>query len=270
MKKLNLFFILVGFFIFGTSLSAQVTLMANDAGGMQPGETVEIDITVANFTDLVSVQFAVRWDPEVVEYSDLKNFGLSGLSNSMTNNGNFGFAQLDEGKLRFSWSDPLGELVTLPDNTALFTIVFELVGNIGDQTSIEITECLDDVPPIEIEIGDENGNPLPDDQIIIINGNVSIGQISTSETETKDFTLFQNNPNPFDKETNIRFSLKNHTDTHLSIYDYTGKVVFEKIATLGSGDHSVKVSRNVFPSAGTYFYRLKTENSDSIRKLIVQ
>lgn len=243
--------------------------MASDEAALA-GDSVEVNFTVANFTDLISLQFAVRWDNDVLNYRNVKNFGFENLTNSMMNNANFGFAQLNEGKLRFSWSDLSGYPTSLDDDTNIFTIVFDVVGDMGDKSDVNIVSCPDDNPPLLIEIGDENGVALPDDQIVIINGSVNVGTVSTSETTTRDFTLYQNQPNPFNKETNIQFSLKNHTDTFLSIYDYTGKVIFEKVVTLPAGIHSETISRSVFPSAGTYFYRLKTENSDSIRKLIVQ
>lgn len=269
MRNLHLFFGILFSLFLSTTLSAQVTVMASDEAALQ-GDTVEVNFTVLDFTDLISIQFAVRWDNEVLNFRDVRNFGLENLNNNMPSNNNYGFAQLNEGKLRFSWSDPTGYPISLDDNTNIYTIVFDVVGAIGTQSNVSIVSCPDDVPPILIEIGDENGIAVPDDQITIINGSVNVGTVSTSESTTKDFTLFQNQPNPFNKETNIRFSLKNRTDTNLSIYDYTGKVIFEKVATLAEGEHVENISRSVFPSAGTYFYRLKTDNSDSIRKLIVQ
>lgn len=266
MRNLHLFFGLLVSLLLSTSLSAQITISASSEGAM-PGDTVEVDIIVENYTELSAMQFALRWNPDVVTYRDLRNFGLDDLSNTMVNNFNFGFAQLDEGKLRYSWFD---DATTLDDGTVIFTIVFDVVGALGESTDVEVTSCPDDNPPLIIEVGDADGNPVPSDQVETNNGSVTVGPNSTSESQTQDFTLFQNNPNPFHKETNIRFSLKNHTDTHLSIYSYTGEVIFEKVATLGSGEHSVNIDRSVFPAAGTYFYRLKTDNSDSIRKLIVQ
>lgn len=266
MRKLNLFFGLLVSLLLTTSLSAQVTISASSDGAMT-GDTVEIDIIVENYTELSAMQFALRWNPDVVTYRDLRNFGLDDLTNSMTNNFNFGFAQLGEGKLRYSW---FNDATTLDDGTIIFTIVFDVIGALGESTDIEVASCPDDNPPLIIEVGDADGMAIPDDQIEINNGTVTVGTNSTSESETQDFTLFQNNPNPFNKETNIRFSLKNHSNTHLSIYNYTGKMIFEKVATLGSGEHSVSIDRSVFPAAGTYFYRLNTQNSDSIRKLIVQ
>ena len=266
MRNLHLFFGLLISLLISTSLSAQITISASSDGAMT-GDTVEIDIIVDNYDQLSAMQFALRWNPDVVTYRDLRNFGLDGLTNSMVNNFNFGFAQLGEGKLRYSWFD---DATTLDDGSIIFTIVFDVIGATGEETDIEVTSCPDDNPPLVIEVGDAEGNPIPNDKVETNNGTVTVGTNATSESETQDFTLYQNSPNPFNKETNIRFSLKNHTDTHLSIYSYTGKVIFEKIETLGSGEHSVNIDRSVFPAAGTYFYRLKTDNSDSIRKLIVQ
>ena len=267
MRKLHLFFGLFICLLLSASLSAQVTLIANDNNAFT-GDTVEIDITVANFTDIGSVQFALIWDNSVIHYRDLRNFGLANLTSNMQNNNNFGFAQLNDGKLRFSWLDPNGAATTLDDNTVIFTVVFDVVGALGQTSDLTIGAC-NTAPILEVEVGDENGIAIAD--VVTSSGVFTVGPPNaTSESITKDFTLYQNQPNPFTKDTNIRFSLKNRTDTHLSIYDYTGKVIYERVATLDSGDHIENISRTVFPAAGGYFYRLKTENSDSIRKLIVQ
>ena len=87
MRNLHLFFGLLVSLLLTASLSAQITISASNEGAM-PGDTVEVDITVQNYIELSAMQFALRWNPDVVTYRDLRNFGLEGLSNTMVNNFN--------------------------------------------------------------------------------------------------------------------------------------------------------------------------------------
>jgi len=261
MRNLHLFFGILFFLCFSTIAFSQVTIIAND-NFAETGDSVEINITVENYEEIISTQFAFFWEPTVINYRRVKNFGLNGMSNQ-----SFGFAQIDEGKLRFSWADPLGNPQTVDDDHVLFTVVYDVIGQAGDASNLEIGNC-DIFPVLEIEIGDADGNAI--DDFMIVDGDFNVGTTSTNETRTIDYTLFQNQPNPFTTRTNIQFDLKNHTDTYLSIYDYTGKVIYEEVKKRSSGTHTITLKKDIFPAAGTYFYRLKTNNAESVRTLIVQ
>ena len=47
-----------------------------------PGEIIEINFQVDNFTNIISVQYSVNWNPDVLKFTSLKNFNASvpGLS----------------------------------------------------------------------------------------------------------------------------------------------------------------------------------------------
>jgi hypothetical protein len=88
------------------------------------------------------------------------------------------------------------------------------------------------------------------------------------------FKLFQNTPNPFVGTTTISYQLPVSTNVSLSIYDVTGRLVrtlVDKEMSKGSyvikwdskNDKGKKVAK------GVYFYKLKTNNYQTSKKLIV-
>jgi len=82
-------------------------------------------------------------------------------------------------------------------------------------------------------------------------------------------SLFQNYPNPFNPSTIISYQLPRNTFVTLDIYDMLGRKVKTMINELQTaGTHSVMLNGSNLAS-GVYFYRLKTEESEQARKLIL-
>ncbi len=88
-------------------------------------------------------------------------------------------------------------------------------------------------------------------------------------------TLLGNHPNPFNPDTQIKFSLKNKEEIILEIFNIKG----EKIITLLDGEQLDKGYHNVYwdgydhygnpvPS-GIYFYRMITNNYTAVNKMIL-
>lgn len=86
-------------------------------------------------------------------------------------------------------------------------------------------------------------------------------------------TLLQNVPNPFDPDTVIRFELAREGPIELSIHDVTGRLIKALLrewrpagANVAGWDGTDAEGRPV--AAGVYFTRLRTEQDQSIRKMI--
>lgn len=82
-----------------------------------------------------------------------------------------------------------------------------------------------------------------------------------AENTPASTTLFQNYPNPFRSETNIRFDLENTSKVTLTIYDVLGRKVRVLTDTeLEAGTHFITFDAENL-SSGVYFARLRTQNS---------
>ena len=74
----------------------------------------------------------------------------------------------------------------------------------------------------------------------------------------KEFTLFQNFPNPFNPSTLISFSLPQSAFVQLGIFDVSGKLVHTLVdKKLAAGRHEIRFNGSALAS-GVYLYRLKT------------
>jgi len=93
--------------------------------------------------------------------------------------------------------------------------------------------------------------------------------VSSVETTTfpSAFHISQNYPNPFNSTTTIDFSLDGPGIAVLSVFDITGKMIFETSKrTTAPGEFSVSVDLTSFPS-GTYFYRLSFNHKIAVKSM---
>ncbi len=95
-----------------------------------------------------------------------------------------------------------------------------------------------------------------------------VNSIPVDKRKPSDFVLFQNYPNPFNPATTFKYQIPAAGMVELSIFNMAG----QKIATLingpqTAGTHKIKWNAASFPS-GLYLYRLKTNGSIRIKKLL--
>jgi len=81
------------------------------------------------------------------------------------------------------------------------------------------------------------------------------------------YSLNQNNPNPFNAQTTISYSLPTPTDVKIEIYDLLGRKI-ETIATgvQPAGQHQIIWDAGNRPS-GVYFYKLQADNFAEVKKM---
>jgi hypothetical protein len=98
----------------------------------------------------------------------------------------------------------------------------------------------------------------------------------TEETtvEPVGFKLYQNHPNPFNRETKIRFMLERPAFVTLDIYNLLGRKVRTLISQhLDEGDTAVswegKDDSGKDACSGIYFYRIKVGNSSQTNRLLL-
>ncbi len=90
-------------------------------------ETVCIDFTTSNFTDINAAKYTVIFNPDVLEFVNTENFGLPNLdaSNITANNG----------VLTFDWTGTSGE--TLANGARLFSACFKAIGPIDSTSTLQ-------------------------------------------------------------------------------------------------------------------------------------
>ena len=116
MKKI---FSTLAFAIFlWVSGSAQIQLTMG-GGAADANQTLAIDLTVSNFTNMSSMQFSLNWDSTAFTFVSVTNLATLAAYDQEA------FAKPDgklikEGQLGVTWFDATGR--TLPANTRLFTL----------------------------------------------------------------------------------------------------------------------------------------------------
>ncbi|MBK7407866.1 MAG: gliding motility-associated C-terminal domain-containing protein [Saprospirales bacterium] len=107
-----------------------------------PGETICMDLTVENFTNIVSLQFSINWYPSVLNFVSIQGLNLPGWTS-----GNFNVNQA-QGWASSSWFNPdPTQGYSAADGTAIVQICFEVTGFCGQTSPVSITSL-----PTQIEI----------------------------------------------------------------------------------------------------------------------
>lgn len=100
---------------------------------------------------------------------------------------------------------------------------------------------------------------------------LSSEEIKVGITEVPEFKLNQNNPNPFNPSTIISYKLLVPANVKLSIYSLTGQYVDILLDEFQNpGTYSIEFNTSMYPdlSSGIYFYKLETNYTSDIKKMI--
>lgn len=149
--------ILSGFFLQTPAVTAEnfvdLTLVA-DHQAARSGQEVCVNISVADFQNLLSMQYSLVWDPEVLSFEKVQGFNLPYLGEN-----NFGLNRKDKGILTFVWIDNALQGVNLSDGTVIYQLCFRVTGKAGAGTEIKFSP-----EPTPFEVVDKR------EQVIGLNG----------------------------------------------------------------------------------------------------
>ncbi len=138
------------------------------------GQQVVVTVRVKNFSQILSAQTSLQFNPAVLSFVQAEQFGISSLGG-----GSFGTTQVSNGLLNFAWSDPQLLARTLADGSVFFALRFDVVGTGGQFSAVDFTNT-----PIPQEFVDAGFNTITPYQLnpgrvnIPLSGNVT-GRIVT-------------------------------------------------------------------------------------------
>ena len=100
-----------------------VRVAIGEARGVQ-GDIVCVDVAVGNFSDVLSLQFPLGWEPAEIEFTNVQNvhplFDIADINTSFAGSGG----------IQFDWNGSgNGNAQSLPEGTVIFTICFRVVGD---------------------------------------------------------------------------------------------------------------------------------------------
>lgn len=195
---------------------------------------------VQEVEDLIGIQFTLDFGQDVNIRSisggslDLQDFNVNKQ-------------RIKEGLITLSWNDVTA--VNL-DDRPLFDISFN--GTV-DQSLIQLTS---EVTPALAYDGSG------------IEYQLSMNHIS-DEVINEDFVLHQNQPNPFNEETNIMVTLPEAMSMDLTFYDISGRIIFSRNVDLTKGTNVIPVKQSDLNLNGVVYYQLSNQLYSETKKMII-
>ncbi len=107
-------------------------------------DVVCVDFKVEDFNEIVSFQYSVQWDSNILQYQSATAVGLPNWL-SPPSPQNVGTTQVSSGLLNLSWLTLQQQGVTMPDGTSILQVCFKIKGACGQSTPITIVPNPDGV-----------------------------------------------------------------------------------------------------------------------------
>lgn len=142
----------------GTGQNTGITFIAEDVSG-GTGTQVCVPVKVANFDQVISFQYDMTWDPNIISFATILDGAGQPLSPIGSGNplgllnpnppavGNFGTTNTNSGVLSLSWDNASG--VTLANQTPIYQVCYDIIGATGETSDINYGGT--------IEVADVNG-----------------------------------------------------------------------------------------------------------------
>ncbi len=112
---------------------AALTLIASEVVAAKD-ETVCVEVKTKDFEQILSMQYSMNWNPNLLKFKEVRSYGLEGMSIQ-----SFGAHLAQKGILTFSWYDPALRGFSKPDGTRLYEVCFEAVGAPGSKSKFEFS-----------------------------------------------------------------------------------------------------------------------------------
>lgn len=208
---------------------------------LMAGEWLEIDFHAKDFREISALQFTLDFNPDWLNFEGVEACALPELDAS-----NFGQHLLEQGKLTAAWYHPQPQ--SLEDGSCLFTLKFQA------KTNAYLSECL-------------HLTPEPTASLAYQTDGIGRG-LRLEFAAATGVQLYQNHPNPFTQNTQIRFYLPQPEKATLSIYDLNGRVVHQRFGAFTAGEHVITLDGNMLEQEGIYYYKLETSTFSGVRRMI--
>lgn len=197
-----------------------------------PGVNFCLPVSVANFTNLESIQSSINWDASVLQYDSVTAFNLSDLDIN-----SFGVNNASSGLIGFSWNDDDNDPfngVTVADGTTIFEMCFTVIGSVNDMTTVVF-----------------DNNPIPVEVVEFGNSN-NLGLVSEGGKINVQQTIFITNstltqPNCYDADGGgINISVAGGTAPYT--YLWSNDSTTQDLTGLGVGNYAVTITDSSMPA----------------------
>jgi hypothetical protein len=214
------------------------------------GDFIEVPVTAKDFKGVSGYQFGISWDATQLQYEGVEHVTLEGHFNEQLT---------DKGILTTMWDEANGKATELADGSVIFIIKFTA----RSQQAKSVVELNSAVTPIVAY--DVNLNEM--------NIRSTTAEIDLESLRRGGLELYQNVPNPFDNSTEISFKVPKAGKVRLTIINMLGEIIYVHEQEYRAGSHSIDWSRSQGTrqvSSGVYMYRLESNGSEVVKKMLVR
>jgi hypothetical protein len=235
----------------GVNESSELSMrLTNDQ--VLAGQTISVDVSMANVMALQGYGFTLSYDPTKFEFIEAAAAEEDLLKSTGGDTPLF-FQQAEEGQITVANAIVDGEAASGEGSVA--TLTFRVLSEFEDDARFDIVDAV---------LFDGNSNPNP----AIVLGSL---EVQTTPTE---FALLQNFPNPFNPETTIKYNLAEGANVQLRIYNIVGQVVKTLVGEQQSaGRYQVRWDgtddRGATVSSGIYFYQVSAGKFQDVKRLML-
>ncbi len=225
---------------------------------VKAGETFTVYFRATDFNRIEGMQWALRFDPKAVVYEGLSADGI--LEESFAfDDSNTGLTMLDKGLIHCSWTGLSvgGTGISLPGESALLGMRFRALRPLRTSETIQF-----DAGMTPEAYQSEQGSTFVRPIVLVFSDR------SQTISGKEGFALYQNYPNPFSGATVIGFHLPEAGEVTLTVSDISGRVRLERIVSLSAGYQEITISAEEVPTAGTYYYQLRSAAATAVKKMI--
>ena len=236
----------------GVNDNVELALSLSDSKVLA-GQTVTVNVALANATALSGFGFEILYDADKFEYVESAASEQDLLKSGGAETPLFLAHPVEAGQLVIANAVIDGAPVS--GNGEVVSLTFKVLQEFEENARFEIADGI---------VFDHEQLPNPV---------VALGSLSVESTPT-EFALLQNFPNPFNPETTIKYNLAEGTNVSLRIYNVVGQVVRTLVAEPQSaGRYTVRWNgsddRGVSVSSGIYFYELRSNGFQDVKKLML-
>lgn len=242
------------------TLGAQVTIYTEDTVAA-PGDAVELAVRADGWSDLSTAQFSLNWDPAVLQFDGVGQLLLPGLSEANLDV-NFGTTTAPDGRLGFLWQEDTIPFqgITLENGSALFTLLFTVVGDDQSSTLLDITGS-----PTGIEIADKDGSVQTTTTTA---GTLTVDLSSPTVTPANFPVGFSVSGNPVTPDSYLTFTATEITPLRLTWLSLSGQRLATQTIQCPAGSHTQPIVTQALPGSGTYILQLQTTDYTTVRRLL--
>ncbi|MEZ4907737.1 MAG: HYR domain-containing protein [Saprospiraceae bacterium] len=213
-----------------------------DNAVFEVGNEVFVPVYAKDYNDVIGFQGTFKFNSNVLVFEGIE---AASIDNS---NINIATNRLENGLIPVSCNFNYAN--NYADDEVLFVLKFnavksgEIAGNINLDSAITKKEAYN----ANYEVKDVN---------------MTVRNINTG------FELYQNQPNPFTYDTDILFNIDKSESYTLTIYDVTGKLIFEQKGTANEGMNKISINKTDLQGNGILYYSIRTKDYSATRKMVL-